>query len=99
MIFCIKGATDMAMMRKTITIPDAMEEWVKTQIKNGRYGNDSEYFRDLIRRDQERRLNEEHLRGLIKDSLDSGVSEASVLDIKQRVESRLRDNGKISAHK
>jgi antitoxin ParD1/3/4 len=99
MIFCIKGATDMAMMRKTITIPDAMEEWVKTQIKNGRYGNDSEYFRDLIRRDQERRLNEEHLRGLIEDSLDSGVSEASVLDIKQRVESRLRDNGKISAHK
>jgi antitoxin ParD1/3/4 len=99
MIFCIKGATDMAMMRKTITIPDAMEEWVKTQIKNGRYGNDSEYFRDLIRRDQERRLNEEHLRGLIENSLDSGISEASVLDIKQRVESRLRDNGKISAHK
>ena len=89
----------MAMMRKTITIPDAMEEWVKTQIKNGRYGNDSEYFRDLIRRDQERRLNEEHLRGLIENSLDSGISEASVLDIKQRVESRLRDNGKISAHK
>jgi len=89
----------MAMMRKTITIPDAMEEWVKTQIKNGHYGNDSEYFRDLIRRDQERRLNEEHLKGLIENSLDSGVSEASVLDIKQRVESRLRDNGKISAHK
>ncbi len=48
----------MAMMRKTITIPDAMEEWVKAQISSGRYGNDSEYFRDLIRRDQDRRLAE-----------------------------------------
>ena len=44
----------MAMMRKTITIPGAMEDWVKAQIESGRYGNDSEYFRDLIRRDQEK---------------------------------------------
>ena len=48
----------MTMMRKTITIPDAMEDWIKAQIKSGRYGNDSEYFRDLIRRDQDRRLAE-----------------------------------------
>jgi antitoxin ParD1/3/4 len=35
----------MTMMRKTITIPDAMDEWIKAQIASGRYGNDSEYFR------------------------------------------------------
>lgn len=88
----------MAMMRKTITIPDAMEEWVKTQINSGRYGNDSEYFRDLIRRDQEKRLAEQELRLLIDEGLNSGVSENSVLDIKQRVESRLRKDGKIPSH-
>ena len=45
----------MSMQRKTITITDQMESWVKAQVDSGKYGNDSEYFRDLVRRDQERR--------------------------------------------
>ncbi|MBA3920660.1 MAG: type II toxin-antitoxin system ParD family antitoxin [Nostocaceae cyanobacterium] len=64
----------MAMTRKTITISDVMDEWVKAQIESGRYGNDSEYFRDLIRRDQEKRQAEQDLRFLIQEGLDSGVS-------------------------
>lgn len=43
----------MAMIRKTITISKEMERWIKTQIDEGRYAGDSEYFRDLIRRDQD----------------------------------------------
>ena len=35
-------------------MPEPMDEWIKTQIASGRYGNDSEYVRDLIRKDQER---------------------------------------------
>ena len=85
----------MAMMRKTITIPGAMEDWVKAQIENGRYGNDSEYFRDLIRRDQEKRQAEHELRALIREGLDSGISNKSVPDIMREVEDRLRQNGKI----
>lgn len=42
------------MIRKTITMPEPMDDWIKTQIESGRYGNDSEYVRDLIRKDQER---------------------------------------------
>ena len=85
----------MAMMRKTITIPGAMEDWVKAQIESGRYGNDSEYFRDLIRRDQEKRQAEHELRALIQEGLDSGISNKSVPDIMREVEDRLRKNGKI----
>ncbi|MCH8239016.1 MAG: type II toxin-antitoxin system ParD family antitoxin [Proteobacteria bacterium] len=85
----------MAMMRKTITIPEAMEDWVKAQINSGRYGNDSEYFRDLIRRDQDRRLAERELRSLIDEGLNSGVSENSIPDIMKRVEKKLRQDGKI----
>jgi antitoxin ParD1/3/4 len=44
----------MGMTRKTITISGVMDDWIKTQIDAGRYANDSEYVRDLIRRDQER---------------------------------------------
>ena len=85
----------MAMMRKTITIPEAMEDWVKAQINSGRYGNDSEYFRDLIRRDQDRRLAERELRSLIDEGLNSGVSENSIPDIMKRAENKLRQDGKI----
>ncbi|KYC40790.1 addiction module antitoxin [Scytonema hofmannii PCC 7110] len=88
----------MSMMRKTITIPDVMEEWVKAQIASGRYGNDSEYFRDLIRRDQDRRQAEQDLFALIQEGLDSGVSTSTVKDIMKRVEDRLKHNGNLSTH-
>ena len=88
----------MAMMRKTITIPNAMDEWVKAQIETGRYGNDSEYFRDLIRRDQDRRLAERELRSLVQEGLDSGTSQNTVPDIMKRVEDRLKKDGSIPAN-
>jgi antitoxin ParD1/3/4 len=88
----------MVMTRKTITIPDAMDQWVKAQINSGRYGNDSEYFRDLIRRDQDKRLAEQELLSLLEEGLNSGISKQSVPDIMQRVENRLKQNGKIPAH-
>ncbi len=85
----------MPMMRKTITIPDAMEQWVKAQINSGRYGNDSEYFRDLIRRDQERKQAEQELRVLIEEGLSSGISDKTPEDIRQAVLKRLRENGQL----
>jgi antitoxin ParD1/3/4 len=42
----------MRTVRKTITLTDKQEQWVKAQIASGDYTNDSEYFRDLVRRDQ-----------------------------------------------
>jgi len=44
----------MGTVRKTITLTDQQENWVKAQINAGYYTNDSEYIRDLIRREQER---------------------------------------------
>lgn len=85
----------MAMMRKTITIPDAMEHWIKARIESGSYANDSEYLRDLIRRDQERHGKAERLRELIAEGLESGVSDGSVDDIRKRVEARLKADGRL----
>ena len=44
----------MATVRKTITLTDQQDGWIKGQIQAGHYTNDSEYIRDLIRREQER---------------------------------------------
>ena len=44
----------MAIVRKTITLMDQQDDWIKAQVDAGNYTNDSEYIRDLIRREQER---------------------------------------------
>ena len=43
----------MATVRKTITLTDQQDDWIKAQVERGDYTNDSEYIRDLIRREQE----------------------------------------------
>lgn len=43
----------MSMHRKTITLTEQQDDWVKGQVESGHFGNDSEYIRDLIRRDQQ----------------------------------------------
>ena len=71
----------MAMTRKTVTIPDVMDRWVKSQIDRGRYGNDSEYFRDLIRRDQDQQAKLAALRAAIQEGRDSGETDDRVADL------------------
>jgi antitoxin ParD1/3/4 len=82
----------MSMQRKTITITDQMETWVKSQVDSGKYGNDSEYFRDLVRRDQERREAETRLRFMLDEAESSGDSDRSPQEIWAEVETRLAGN-------
>ena len=42
------------MATMNVSLPDAMKAWVERQAEGGRYGNASDYIRDLIRKDQER---------------------------------------------
>lgn len=65
----------MSTVRKTITLTEQQEEWVKAQIAVGRYTNDSEYIRDLVRRDQEDRAKLEALRQAIREGRESGIYE------------------------
>lgn len=82
----------MSMQRKTITITDQMENWVKAQVDSGKYGNDSEYFRDLVRRDQERRESETSLRYMLDEAESSGMSNQSPQEIWDEAETRLVGN-------
>lgn len=60
------------MQRKTITLTKQQEAWVKGQISTGNFGNDSEYIRDLIRRDQEYHEKLETLREALIEGENSG---------------------------
>lgn len=71
------------MATMNVSLPDPMKEWVETQLQTGRYSNASDYVRDLIRHDQERRSKIAELQKLIDEGLESGVSERSMDDILQ----------------
>jgi antitoxin ParD1/3/4 len=85
----------MGTTRKTITLTDKQDQWIKAQIAAGEYTNDSEYIRDLVRRDQEENAKFQALKLAIQEGLSSGVSDKSVTDIMEEVESRLRADGSL----
>jgi len=72
----------MATIRKTITLTDTQSEWVKARIARGDFTNDSEYFRDLIRRDQERSAGLEQLRAALIEGEQSGLSSRTLQEIR-----------------
>lgn len=69
------------MATMNVSLPDPMKDWVELQTASGRYSNASDYVRDLIRRDQERKDKIAQMQALITEGLESGVSEKSMADI------------------
>lgn len=63
----------MATVRKTITLTDQQDGWIKAQILAGHYTNDSEYIRDLIRREQESVTQMDALRAALIEGENSGT--------------------------
>lgn len=82
------------MSRLTISMPEQMNEWVEAQISVGRYGNVSEYFRDLVRRDQESRESAiAELRSLIEQAEASGISKRTLPEVLEAARQEARQRG------
>ncbi|AZE99515.1 hypothetical protein C4J95_2053 [Pseudomonas orientalis] len=79
----------MGTVRKTITVTDKQDGWIKAQIDAGHYTNDSEYIRDLIRREQERSAEVEAIRSALIAGESSGEPRAFDADVfKQRMSAK-----------
>jgi antitoxin ParD1/3/4 len=78
----------MATVRKTITLSESQDAWIKSQIARGAFTNDSEYIRDLVKRDQSQQDRLATLRQAIAEGLDSGASDKSLDDIWNAAEAR-----------
>ena len=85
----------MSTVRKTITLTDTQDQWIKAQIATGAFTNDSEYIRDLVRGDQERNAKFLALKAAIQEGLDSGISDNTVPQIMDEVEARLKADGRL----
>ena len=81
------------MAKITISMPDAMSEYVSSRVQSGQYGNVSEYFRDLVRVEQKKERAFADLRERLERAEASGVSARKVPDIMKDVEARMRADG------
>ena len=75
----------MGMVKKSISVTEKQEQWVKSQIASGNFGNDSEVFRDLIRerqaKEQETPAEIQAIRSALIEGEKSGFSEKSIDEI------------------
>ena len=78
----------MSVQRKTITVSQQQDLWIKSQVETGNYNNDSEYIRDLIRKDVEYKNKLQILRSALIAGENSGISSRSMSDILVDAKSR-----------
>lgn len=72
------------MATMTVSLPEPMKDWIEELTQKGEYSSSSDYVRDLVRRDRERRNEElsiDELRQIVIDARQSGISEKSVEQI------------------
>lgn len=79
------------MATMNISVPDSMKDWVHSLVHKGSYANTSDYVRDLIRHDQEKRDKMRALEAAITEGLESGASSLSFDEILQQAREELKD--------
>jgi len=72
----------MSMVKKSISVTDQQNGWIKAQIRTGHFGNESEVIRELIRerqiREQETPAEIEAIRAALIKGEKSGFTDQSV---------------------
>lgn len=83
----------MAMVKKSITVTDQQDSWIKAQIEMGHYGNESEVLRELIRERQQREQESSREIELIRSKLiqaeKSGFTEQGSKEILEEIKNGL----------
>lgn len=83
------------MSSMSVSLSETMRGFIKSRVSSGDYHNESEYIRDLVRRDQERLSQELRLAKLLEEAEQSGLSDKSLPDIMQAVKQKLKADGRL----
>ena len=79
------GGLAMGMVKKSISVTEQQDGWIKAQIKTGHFGNESEIIRELIRerqlREQESTAEIEAIRTALIEGEQSSFSDFSIDEI------------------
>jgi len=72
----------MTMIKKSISVTERQNDWIKSQIATGHFGNESEVLRELIRerqlREEENTTKIEALRSALIEGEESGISDLTL---------------------
>ena len=86
----------MGMVKKSITVTDQQDSWIKAQIETGHYGNESEVVRELIRerqlREQDVAAGIEVIRMQLIQAEQNGFSEQDPLELLKEIKKELGRN-------
>ena len=74
------------MTKISITMPDEMGHYIQSAMKARQFENTNEYFRHLMRQDQERESKIAELRNMLDKAEASGISERTAEDIWKEAE-------------
>jgi antitoxin ParD1/3/4 len=85
----------MAMVKKSITITDQQDEWIRSQMETGNYGTDSELIREALREKQSRQSEVEYIQGKLITAEKSGFTDKGRDEILVGFKDRLRANGEL----
>lgn len=78
------------MATMNISLPGPMRDWVESQSKEGAYANNSDYVRDLIRKDQRQAEKLKAMQDAITKGIESGVAKPFNKEaFKQRMQDKL----------
>ena len=83
------------MTSMSVSLSDKLRGFIKSRVESGDYHNESEYIRDLVRKDREKLSDDHKLLNLLRQSEQSGVSENNVLELMSSVKERLRQDGRL----
>jgi len=84
------------MPRKTITFAEKQDQWLKYVVAQGHYKDESDYVRDLVRKDQAKNAEFYATMTAIEEGYQSGVSKHNLDDIWKQAQKEIdeaTDNG------
>ena len=83
----------MAMVKKSITVTEQQDSWIKIQIETGHYGNESEVVRELIRerqlREQEGAREVQVIRAKLREAEQAGFTRQSSDELLKEIQDGL----------
>ncbi len=85
----------MPMVKRTYSITETLDQYVKGRLSSGEYASDSEYLRELIRRDQDENKEIALIRAKLVEAEQSGFTDKSREQILAEIKERASVNENI----
>lgn len=85
----------MPMVKRTYSITETLDQYVKHRVESGEYASDSEYLRELIRRDQVENREIAYIRARLIKAEESGFTSKNRDQILAEIKERASTNGNL----